>query len=394
MLLLSAACGLTQDWPQWAGPSRDGKASGFNAPEKWPSALAEKWRKTVGLGDATPALVSDRLYVFTREGSEEVVRCLNTNDGKEVWQKRYAAAAVTGPAAAYQGPRSSPAVAERKVVTLGVGGILVCRDAITGRQLWRKDEFSQKLPLFFTAMSPLLTDGMCIAHLGAKNDGRVMAFDLATGQPKWQWTGDGPAYSSPVLMKVAQTRQVIVQTEQNVVGLALADGKFLWQVPTPPQSGYWNSASPVVDGQTLIVTGQGTGTKAVSIIKRGDVFAAEELWHNAKLGTVYNTPVLKDGLLYALSDRGHFFCLDARTGEPAWIDPQRHSNFGAVMDAGSILLALPEKSGLIAFKPGTQRYEERARIKVSDTSIYAFPVAAGNRIFVKDKETVALWAIE
>jgi outer membrane protein assembly factor BamB len=392
--LLGAGCVLAQDWPQWRGPQRDGKVSGFVAPREWPGALAQKWKRTVGWGDATPALVNGRLFVFARQGGEEVIVCLNAGDGTLLWEDRYAAQAVTGPAASYRGPRSSPAVAEGKVLTLGVGGILSCLDARTGQKLWRQDPLAGLVPRFFTAMSPMLVNGTCVVHLGGTDQGAVMALDLATGKEKWKWSGEGPAYASPVLMTVGATTQVVIQTEKNLMGLALADGRLLWRVPTPPQSGYWNSVTPVVDGTTVIYTGQGKGSKAVRIVSRGEGFAAEELWSNEKVGTVYNTPVLKDGRIFGLSDRGHFFCLDAQTGRTAWTATNRVSYFTSILDVGPVLLALPEKSGLIAFRASDQRYEELARIKLSDTPTYAHPVVAGRRVWVKDSETVTLWVID
>jgi outer membrane protein assembly factor BamB len=84
-VVVCAGSALAQDWPQWRGPNRDGKASGFSAPEKWPQQLAQKWKTTVGMGDSTPALVGDKLYVFSRQGDEEVISCLNAADGKEAW---------------------------------------------------------------------------------------------------------------------------------------------------------------------------------------------------------------------------------------------------------------------------------------------------------------------
>ncbi len=394
-VLLAGAGGLAaQDWPQWRGLHRDGKVSGFTAPEKWPEALAQKWKKTVGTGDATPALVGDKLYVFARQGEEEVIRCMNAGDGNELWQKKYAAQAVTGPAARHPGPRSSPAVAEGKVVTLGAGGILSCWDAATGQEAWRKDEFPKVVPQFFTAMSPIIVDGMCIAHLGGKDHGAIIAFDLAAGSQKWKWDGDGPAYASPILMTVEGTKLLVAQTEKKLVGLAAADGRLLWEVPSPAQGRFYNSATPILDGQILIYTGQGRGTRAVKIEKEGDRFAAKELWNNEKLGTGFNTPVLKDGRLFGLTDRGNLFCLNARTGETLWTDAARRDNFGAILDAGSVLLALPGNSELIAFKPGDKQYEELARIKVSDTPTYAHPVIAGKRVFVKDQETLAMWTME
>src|SRR5947199_5062568 len=76
-VLLSASRLRAQDWPQWRGPNRDARATGFKAPTTWPKELKQQWKVTVGEGVATPALVGDRLYVFAREGGNEVLRCLD-----------------------------------------------------------------------------------------------------------------------------------------------------------------------------------------------------------------------------------------------------------------------------------------------------------------------------
>jgi len=396
MILVLATCAFAQDWPQWRGANRDGKATGFTAPQKWPTALAQKWKVTVGSGDATPALVGDKLYVFARQGDDEVTRCLNAADGKEVWKDKYAAQAVTGAAARHPGPRSSPTVADGKVITLGVGGVLSCMDAATGKVAWRNDEFSKAVPQFFTAMSPIVVDGMVVAHLGGKDKGTLVALDLATGSQKWKWTGEGPAYDSPVLATVDGTKQIVLLTEKGLVGVAAADGKLLWQVPAAPQGRCYNSATPIVDGQTVIFTGQGTGTKAVKIEKQGDAFAAKELWSNADLGTGFSTPVLKDGWLYGLSDKSNLYAMNAQNGQAGWTDAAKRGmgNFGAVLDAGSCIMALPSNSELIVFKPGEKEYAELAKIKVAETPTYAHPVIAGSRIFVRDQDSVILWTIE
>jgi len=37
-------------------------------------------------------------------------------------------------------------------------------------------------------MSPVILDGMAIAHLGGKENGAIIAYDLDTGDVKWRWT--------------------------------------------------------------------------------------------------------------------------------------------------------------------------------------------------------------
>jgi len=396
VILLIASSVFAQDWPQWRGPNRDGKVSGFAAPQEWPKELTQKWKTTVGTGDATPALVGDKLYVFTRQGDEEVTLCLDAGSGEELWRDKYAAQAVTGAPARHPGPRSSPAVADGKVVTIGVGGVLSCLDAATGKLVWRKDPFPKVVPQFFTAMSPIITDGMCIAHLGGQGNGAIIAYDLATGDEKWRWADEGPEYGSPVLLTVGGIKQIATPTEKSIVGIGVADGKLLWQLPSIPQRMAYNAATPIVDGQTVFYAAKGRGTKAVKIEKQGEGFTAKELWSNPALGVQFNTPVLKDGLLFGLSDSGNLFCINAKTGQTAWTDATQRDRggFTAILDGGSCLLALPSNSELIVFKPGDSGYSELAKVKVADTPTYAHPVISGNRVFVKDQESVTMWIVE
>ena len=119
------------------------------------------------------------------------------------------------------------------------------------------------------------------------------------------------------------------------------------------------------------------------------------MWSNQELGTGFNTPVLKDGLLFGLSDRGALFCLNARTGETAWTDGvNRRENFGAIVDVGPVILALPSDSELIVLEPSVKAYAELARLKVADTPTYAHPVIAGKNIIVKDQDAVTMWTIQ
>ena len=390
------------DWSQWRGANRDAKAIGFTAPSTWPKQLTQKWKVVVGEGVASPALVGDKLYVFSREQGNEVTRCLDVATGKEVWQDKYEAQGATGPASGFSGPRSSPTVANGKIVTVGVRGTLSCLDVATGKQLWRKDDFQGATPMFFTSSSPLVEGRQCFAQLGGRDNGAVVAYDLTTGDQKWKWSGDSPGYGSPVLMNVEGAKQLIALTERRIVALNPADGKLAWEIPFALEGrGAYNAVTPIVDGSTIIFSGSRRGTKAMKVQKEGDAFAAKELWTNADKSVQFNTPVLKDGLLYGLSQSNEFFCINAQNGQTAWSAPAgpstgggRGGGFGSIVDAGSVLLALTPSSELIAFQPGDKAYTELARIKVADTPTHAYPILSGNRIFIKDKESVTLWAIE
>jgi outer membrane protein assembly factor BamB len=439
-----------QDWPQWRGANRDGKATGFVAPEKWPETLKEQWKANVGSGDSTPSLVGDKLYAFNRQGDREVNVCLNAGTGKQVWSDKYAAEAVTGVDSGHPGPRSSPTVVGGKVFTLGVSGIVSCLDAATGKVIWRKNDVPG-FPRFHTAMSPLVVDGMCIVQVGGQDNGSIVAYDVATGDQKWKWTGEAPSYASPMLMTVGGMKVIIAETERSLMAVGAADGKQLWKIAYAPSGMGYNASTPLVDGDTLIYAGQGRGVKAVQLVKEGDALTAKDLWANSATSPQFNSPVLKDGLLFGLSQSSQLFCLNVKDGQTAWtsaIAPAAGgggggagprgmqgnldrtgrdivftgmggggggmgrgmgggsgggmrgggmggtTGYGSIVDAGSVLLALTPSSELIVFKPSGKAFEQVARIKVASSPTYACPVVSGKRLFIKDSDSVIAYSLE
>ena len=134
-------------------------------------------------------------------------------------------------------------MAEGRVVTLRVGGVLSCLNAAKGSVVWRKDAFPKVVPRSFTGMSPMIVDGTAIAHLGGQGNGAIMAFDLATGDVKWKWADEAPQYVSPALLTVGGTKQIVTLTEKSVVGVGTAaavsrpfstPAHVCWRCPVTP----------------------------------------------------------------------------------------------------------------------------------------------------------------
>lgn len=420
MVCIAVSSAEAQEWPQWRGPNRDARAADFKAPESWPEQLTQKWKVEVGNGVATPALVDGKLYVFARQEGNEVLMCLDAANGKEVWKQGSPAAPVGGPARQFPGPRSSPTVAEGKVVTIGVEGILSCHDAASGKQLWRHDEFKGNVPRFATSSSPIVTDGLCIAQLGGSDGGGILACDLETGKEKWKWTGDGAAYGSPVLTAIDDAKVIVAPTSDNMVALDVAKGSMLWKIEY--SQGRYNAATPMVDDGTLIFAGPESGITAEQLALKDGKLEAKDLWRNTDSSVQFNTPVLKDGLLYGLSTANDVFCIDQKTGETLWSKPLDATaaagasqdsgrsrggrgrsrggrrggggrGYGSIVDAGSVLFALTPAGKLTVFKPSRKGLERVADYTVAEGGTYAYPVIAGNRIFIKDEDSVASWSI-
>jgi outer membrane protein assembly factor BamB len=388
---------VAQDWPQWRGANRDAKAT-FTPPQTWPKSLTKKWQVDVGNGVATPALVGDRLYVFARRDGNEVTSCHDAATGKELWADKYAAKGASGAAAQFPGPRSSPTVADGKVITLGVQGTLSCLDAASGKKLWRKTEIGEdSVPRFFTSSSPIVVDGLCIAQFGGEEKGGIAAYDLTSGTEKWRWTGDGTAYASPDLLTIDGVKMVVALTANNVVGLASADGKLLLESPFAVKGmGGYNAATPIVGGDVVYISGSFRGIKALKIEKQGDAYKARELWKTARdMSVQFDTPVLKNGLLFGISARNFLFCLNAETGKTAWIERVRGDRgYGTVVDAGPVLLVLTTNGQLLVCEASDKKFQQVAKYTVAEDGTYAYPVAAGNRIFIKDFDDVTLWTVD
>lgn len=378
-----------QDWPQWRGANRDGRTS-FDVPDQWPEKFTQQWKVTVGDGVATPALVGERLYVFARENEREVTRCLDATSGEEIWVDRFETKGADGPAIGFPGPRSSPTVAEGKVITLGARGMLSCLDAANGQVLWRKDEF-RATPMFFPSSSPLVVDGQCISQLGGADNGAIVSYDLTSGEQKWKWDGGCPAYASPVFMRVGGVQCVIAKVETRIVAINAVDGQLVWEMP---YQGGWITSTPIVGRDTMFLTDPDRETRAIALERVNEVIASKVLWSNEDVAVQYNTPVLKDGLLYGMTKRSELFCLDARDGRTAWTVPTGGGgDYGSIVDVGSVLLALTPHAELVVFQPSAKSYVELARIKVADHGTFAHPVVSGNHIFIKDKDSVRLYTL-
>ena len=215
---------------------------------------------------------------------------------------------------------------------------------------------------------------------------------MASGQAKWKYAGDAPAPSSPVVATIEGTRQIVTINEKQVIGVSLADRTLLWQVPFKARP--VNTTTPVIDGQTVFVTGQGMGTLAIKVAKKDGKFTAEPTWTNsdAQAGSSFTTPVLRDGLLFGYAAT-KLHCLDAKTGRVLWADTANRGQGAAIVDTGACLIALTVNGELSVYLPSDKQYTELAHYKVGDPEIWAHPVVAGKSIFIRDKESVTLWVI-
>jgi outer membrane protein assembly factor BamB len=413
-LLVIAGCGWmpaaaqrqSTDWPQWRGSSRDGSAA-FSVPATWPEQLTLKWKVEVGTGYAAPITIGDRVFAFSRQGEDEVMRALDAATGKTVWETKYNATYKPNPAATGKhgtGPKSTPTYADGRLFSLGMSGIVTAFDATSGKQLWQTSKPAVET-LYHTAMSPLVDGNLVIVHVGGHNAGALTAFDVRTGAVKWSWNGDGPAYGSPIVSALGGTRQVITMTQDNLVSVSAATGELLWKRPYTVRATR-NAVTPIVHNppspagsggasQIVIVSGLGMPVAGFRVINKSGQWTSEDVWTNNDVSMDMSTGVVIGDTLFGFSAKnsGQYFALDANTGQTQWLSEPRIAENAAVVRAGNLWFALDTEARLSVARANPKQMELLKTYTVAQSATWAQPVLSGQRMFIKDLSTISLWTL-
>jgi outer membrane protein assembly factor BamB len=399
-LIMLAPFSFAQDWTQWRGANRDGRITSFSAPKTWPEQLKMKWKVDVGFGHSSPLVVGKKVFLQSRQGEQEVASCFDLDTGKLLWKEGYAAPYQMHSAALGhgKGPKSTPVIAAGKLYTLGITGILSCYDTATGKVLWRKEfskQFKSTSPYFGTSMSPVVDKGLVVVHVGGHDSGALMAFDAETGTEKWSWKNDGPGYASPIVVELAGIRQVVTQSQQNIIGVNEANGELLWQIPFTTEY-VQNIVTPILYKETLIFSGLDKGTFAVKLTKSNGKLIPETIWANKEVSMYMNSPVLNGDYLYGMSHKkkGQFFCMDAKTGVTIWTSNGREGDNAAILNTGSLLFLLDDGADLTIASADAKKYEVLKKYTVAQSATWAHPAVTGKQILIKDYSSLALWSVE
>lgn len=396
--LVALTASVHAQWPQWRGPNRDGVVAAANVPAAWPAKPSLKWTQKVGEGYSTPVVANGRVFVHSRRDPEEVVTALDLATGTPVWTAAYASAFNKNKYAKdmSKGPFSTPLVANGIVYTLGTSAVLSAFDEKTGAVKWRKDwsnEIDTSRLFTGTAMSPIIDSGLLIVHVGDDDAGAFRALDPVSGAEKWVLPGHGPGYASPIVASFGGVRQLITMTDNAVIGVAVADGKQLWQIPFPDE---WNEniVTPVVASDLLIVSGTRKGTYGYRIAKSDAAFAATQVWHNTDVPMYMSSPVLDGTTLYGFSNKrkGQLFALDATSGKVSWATEGRTGANASLQLAGPNLLVLTTEGDLIIARRNPAKFEELHRYKVGDSGTWAQPVLLKNALVVRTADSVTYWS--
>ena len=381
------------DWPEFRGALRDGCVRGVQIDADWAAhPPRELWRRRVGPGWSSFAVIGD--YVFTQEqrGDAEAVVCLNLATGEEIWSHEDKSRfwdVVSG-----AGPRATPTFYTGKLYTFGGSGRLNCLDAASGRLIWSRDvavDADVKPPPWGFSSSPLVAQGVVTVFIGgtkeSKKEKGIVAVDAATGEKKWSGGQGMHSYSSPQLFTSGGEQQILMVSDYGLEAFEPATGKLLWDHKWY-LDGIFRVCQPHIigDSQILIGTGMGNGTRLLTIAKSGDKWQITENWTSKDLKPYFNDFVSKDGYLYGFDD-SILVCIDLATGKKTWKKGRYgHGQVLLIGDQGLLIITTEETGEVVLAEPSPKDLVERGKIQALPGKTWNHPVIAGGKLLVRNGE--------
>lgn len=377
-------------WREWRGPRRDGRVAGERLPRDFPRGeWPALWRVPVGEGLSGPVVDEERVYCHARVEGDEVVSAHDPRSGDVLWRRAnsirswsqpFPAARITG------GPLATPALADGRLYTVGVHGRTQCLDVRDGRLIFAvgAEQLDGRRSAFYYghAASPLVREGRLYVSFSVGRGGHFVALDARTGELLWRALEETVAYVSPVHARLEGQEQIVVRTWERVVGLRPDSGEVLWSHAARARGVRRDCATPLVVGDAVYVTNDFHGTIALRVSRDGDRWRSERVFRTGALGGRTASPVFHEGFLYGLHRKGYVSCIDARTGERAWVARDFDDHL-SIITFGDRALALDEEGNLALLELSPVEYRPLERWKVGEYT-WAHPAVGATALFLRD----------
>jgi outer membrane protein assembly factor BamB len=386
-------------WLQWRGPTRDGQVP---APPPWPTTLetlTQTWRVALGPSYSGPIVTAERVFVTeTRGKQDELVRALDRATGKELWRVEWPGALTVPFFAASNGSwiRSTPATDGERLYVAGIRDVLVCLNALDGKELWRVDfvqEYKTPLPAFGFVCSPLLDESAVYVQAG----GGFVKLDKRTGKIAWRVLADeggmmGSAFSSPIFATLAGQEQILVQTRLKLCGVERTTGKVLWEQPVPNTRGM-NILTPTVLGDRIFTSTHSQRSFLYQISQTTDKWTVNEAWTTKAKGYM-SSPVVINGHAYLHLQNQRCTCIRLSDGHECWTTDKPFGKYWSMVAQGERILALDERGILLLIRATPEKFVLLAERKIATSETWAHLAVCGQELFVRelDAMTAFKWA--
>lgn len=385
-------------WDGFRGARRDGAVHGTQIATDWTvSPPIQLWRRPIGPGWSSLAVSGGFIYTQEQRGEDEIVACYRVSTGEPAWTHRDAARFFESNGGA--GPRATPAVSNGRVYTFGATGILNALDARSGAVVWSKTvttnaEGSPSLgggktsvPDWGFASSPLVVEDVVIVAAA----GQLLAYELATGKPRWFGPAGGVSYSSPQLVTINGVTQILLMSGAGATTVSPRDGKQLWQHRWP---GGFPIVQPAViaDGDVLIVASGASGTRRLAVVNGPGGWVATERWTSNGLKPYFNDFVVHKGYAFGFDGR-ILACIDLKDGSRQWKGGRYGNGQLLLLADQDVLLVLSEDGEVALVKATPDQFTELARYKAIEGKTWNHPVLAGDTLLVRNGEEMAAFRL-
>ena len=376
-------------WTNYRGPARDGRYDEAPIRTAWPAeGLRLLWKQPVGGGYASFVVAEGMAFTIEQRRRQEIVAAYDVETGRELWTHGSDAEFIESMGG--DGPRATPTWEAGRLWALGAEGDLRCFDAKTGKLYWSRNILTDNGASNLTwgmAAAPLIVDDKVVVLPGGRSGKSVVAYNKLSGAPVWKSLNDTQAYVSPMLVTLAGKRQILVETANRVVGLAVEDGSLLWETSWNTDMGINCSQPIVIDANRFFLSsGYGKGAALVEVTSSGGGLTARKVWENSSMKNKFNSSVLYEGNVYGL-DEGILTCVDVTTGDRKWKGGRY--GYGQVILASGHLVVITDTGELVLVKATPDKHTEVAKFSAIEGKTWNYPAIAEGRLLVRNQTQMA-----
>jgi hypothetical protein len=243
-----------------------------------------------------------------------------------------------------------------------------------------------KVPDWGFASSPLVLDDVVIVAVA----GQLVAYDLATGKPRWLGPAGGVSYSSPQLATIGGVKQVLLMSAAGATSIAPADGKPLWDHP-------WRGFPLVqpaltTEGDILIAASGDSGIRRIAVAHGPGGWAVDKRWGSAGLKPYFNDFVVHHGHAFGFDGR-ILACIDLANGERKWKGGRYGNGQLLLLPDQDVLLVLSDEGELALVSATPDQFTELARFKAIEGKTWNHPVLVGDVLLVRNAEEMAAFKV-
>lgn len=377
------------DWTNWRGENFEGKSPTKGIQTDWSKGLKKIWQVNYLCQDqgtaswAASVIQGNRLIIPGRDEKNDLVFCINADNGELIWKGSYEAEAGTshGP-----GSRATPFINENRVYTFGRSGDLICWQLEDGKLLWHKNvkDAGGSEPQWGFSTTPLVFENKVIVQGGGK--ALVMAYDKTTGDLLWKSMEGEAGYAAAITMNIENEVKLLIYHGTGLSCLNPSDGKPLWTAPWPTEYNV-NATTPIVSNDIVYHTsGYKMGCEALKVSQSEYTV----LWKSNVMEAQHSDPILIDGYIYGYSgessrNNGQFKCIELSTGKEIWSTSEIGQ--GTTTFADGHLICLDIKGNLFLVKPDPTGFKKVGEIKSAIEGVknpaWTVPVVANGMLYLR-----------